>query len=171
MPEIQEIKEIPAKKPRAKHYRDMRAKLIFNPSAGAARGSPVGILDVIHEMQAWKLVPEAFLVEGPVIEPSPEVPSGKNLLFRFGPVFCASSSFQHQQDSAHQASSFLRDPKAQPGQDPGGPQSLSTPPCFTTLHLTPHDCGTLLSLLQVPYRRTLVPLRGIAGYTRYSYRG
>ena len=63
MQEIQEIKEIPAKKPRAKHYRDMRAKLIFNPSAGAARGSPVGILDVIHEMQAWKLVPEAFLVE------------------------------------------------------------------------------------------------------------
>ena len=46
-----------------KHYREMRAKLIFNPSAGAARGSPVGILDVIHEMQAWKLVPEAFLVE------------------------------------------------------------------------------------------------------------
>jgi diacylglycerol kinase (ATP) len=63
MPEIQEIKEIPAKKPRARHYRAMRAKLIFNPSAGAAKGSPIGILDVIHEMQAWKLVPEAFLVE------------------------------------------------------------------------------------------------------------
>ena len=63
MEELQEIKEIHDKKPRAKHYRDMRAKLIFNPSAGAARGSPIGILDVIHEMQAWKLVPEAFLVE------------------------------------------------------------------------------------------------------------
>jgi len=41
----------------------MRAKLIFNPSAGAARGSPIEIVDVIHEMQTWKLVPEAYLVE------------------------------------------------------------------------------------------------------------
>ena len=45
------------------NYRRMRAKLIFNPSAGAIKGSPIEILDVIHEMQAWKLVPEAFLVE------------------------------------------------------------------------------------------------------------
>jgi diacylglycerol kinase (ATP) len=43
--------------------RRMRAKLIFNPSAGAARSSPVDIVDVIHEMQTWKLVPEAYLVE------------------------------------------------------------------------------------------------------------
>jgi diacylglycerol kinase (ATP) len=43
--------------------RRMRAKLIFNPSAGAARPSPIKIVDVIHEMQAWKLVPEAYLVE------------------------------------------------------------------------------------------------------------
>jgi diacylglycerol kinase (ATP) len=43
--------------------RRMKAKLIFNPSAGAIRGSPTEILDVIHEMQAWKLVPEPFLVE------------------------------------------------------------------------------------------------------------
>ena len=48
---------------RAKYKRPMRAKLIFNPSAGAARPSPVNIVDVIHEMQAWKFVPEAFLVE------------------------------------------------------------------------------------------------------------
>jgi diacylglycerol kinase family enzyme len=41
----------------------MRAKLIFNPSAGATRASPIEIVDVIHEMQAWKLVPEAYLVE------------------------------------------------------------------------------------------------------------
>jgi len=41
----------------------MRAKLIFNPSAGASRASPIQIEDVIHEMQAWKLVPEAYLVE------------------------------------------------------------------------------------------------------------
>ena len=46
-----------------KNKRPMRAKLIFNPSAGAARASPIEIVDVIHEMQAWKLVPEAYLVE------------------------------------------------------------------------------------------------------------
>jgi diacylglycerol kinase family enzyme len=45
------------------NYRRKRAKLIFNPSAGAARTNPIDIIDVIHEMQAWKLVPEAFLVE------------------------------------------------------------------------------------------------------------
>jgi diacylglycerol kinase family enzyme len=44
-----------------KHH--LRAKLIFNPSAGATRASPIEIVDVIHEMQTWKLVPEAFLVE------------------------------------------------------------------------------------------------------------
>ena len=49
--------------PRSKYKRSMRAKLIFNPSAGAARPTPVEIVDVIHEMQSWKLVPEAFLVE------------------------------------------------------------------------------------------------------------
>ena len=41
----------------------LRAKLIFNPSAGAARPTPIEIVDVIHEMQAWKLVPEAYLIE------------------------------------------------------------------------------------------------------------
>jgi diacylglycerol kinase family enzyme len=46
-----------------KNKRRMRAKLIFNPSAGATRASPIDIVDVIHEMQAWKLVPEAYLVE------------------------------------------------------------------------------------------------------------
>jgi diacylglycerol kinase family enzyme len=44
-----------------KHH--LRAKLIFNPQAGAARAEPVQIVDVIHEMQAWRLVPEAYLVE------------------------------------------------------------------------------------------------------------
>ncbi|MCL4562092.1 MAG: hypothetical protein M1281_15960 [Chloroflexi bacterium] len=43
--------------------RRLRTKLIFNPSAGAARASPIEIVDVIHEMQSWKLVPETFLVE------------------------------------------------------------------------------------------------------------
>jgi diacylglycerol kinase (ATP) len=43
--------------------RPLPAKLIFNPSAGAARPTPIEIVDVIHEMQNWKLVPEAFLVE------------------------------------------------------------------------------------------------------------
>ncbi len=45
------------------HKRPMRAKLIFNPSAGAARQFPIEIVDVIHQMQAWNLVPEAYLVE------------------------------------------------------------------------------------------------------------
>ncbi|HEX7621182.1 MAG TPA: diacylglycerol kinase family protein [Anaerolineales bacterium] len=55
--------EINDKNPRSTTKRRMRAKLIFNPSAGAARASPIEIVDVIHEMQAWKLVPEAYLVE------------------------------------------------------------------------------------------------------------
>jgi YegS/Rv2252/BmrU family lipid kinase len=57
--------EIPTndKKPFSTKKHRMRAKLIFNPSAGAARTSPIEIVDVIHEMQAWKLVPEAYLVE------------------------------------------------------------------------------------------------------------
>src|ERR1035437_3042180 len=40
-----------------------KVKLIFNPSAGAARPTPIEIVDIIHEMQALKLVPEAYLVE------------------------------------------------------------------------------------------------------------
>lgn len=43
--------------------RTKRAKLIFNPGSGSAGESPVQLLDVIREMQVWKLVPEAFLVE------------------------------------------------------------------------------------------------------------
>lgn len=43
--------------------RRIRAKLIFNPTAGAARPTPIQIVDVIHEMQTWKIVPEAYLVE------------------------------------------------------------------------------------------------------------
>jgi diacylglycerol kinase (ATP) len=41
----------------------MRVKLIFNPGAGATRAVPVQLVDIIHEMQAWKLVPEVFLIE------------------------------------------------------------------------------------------------------------
>lgn len=46
-----------------KNRRLLKAKLIFNPIAGAARTSPVEIVDVIHEMQNWKMIPEAYLVE------------------------------------------------------------------------------------------------------------
>lgn len=45
------------------NIRRMRAKLIFNPGAGLAGESPIQLMDVIREMQAWKLVPEAFMVE------------------------------------------------------------------------------------------------------------
>ena len=57
------MKEIHDKKPHSTNRRRMRAMLIFNPSAGATRGSPIELVDVIHEMQACKLVPETFLVE------------------------------------------------------------------------------------------------------------
>ncbi|MBE0699178.1 MAG: hypothetical protein IH586_19835 [Anaerolineaceae bacterium] len=46
-----------------KNKRPLRAKLIFNPGAGAAGESPIQMMDIIHEMQAWKIVPEAYLVE------------------------------------------------------------------------------------------------------------
>lgn len=51
------------KKPSMAGKHHLRAKLIFNPIAGAARPEPVQIVDVIREMQAWRLVPEAYLVE------------------------------------------------------------------------------------------------------------
>ena len=51
------------KKTSPTHQRRMRAKLIFNPGSGAAGESPVQLMDVISAMQAWKLVPEAYLVE------------------------------------------------------------------------------------------------------------
>jgi diacylglycerol kinase family enzyme len=47
----------------ATNKRRMRAKLIFNPGSGATGESPVQLMDVISAMQAWKLVPEAYLVE------------------------------------------------------------------------------------------------------------
>jgi len=43
--------------------RRMRVKLIFNPAAGANSESPVQLMDVIKEMQAWKFIPEPFLIE------------------------------------------------------------------------------------------------------------
>ncbi len=48
---------------RSTNKRRMRAKLVFNPGAGATGKSPVQLMDVIREMQSWKLVPEAYLVE------------------------------------------------------------------------------------------------------------
>ena len=48
--------------PSPKRHR-MRVKLIFNPGSGKAGESPVQLMDVISEMQAWRLVPEAYLVE------------------------------------------------------------------------------------------------------------
>ena len=57
------MQAIDDKKPRLTNKRPMRAKLIFNPSAGATRGSPIELVAVVHELLAWKLVPEAFLIE------------------------------------------------------------------------------------------------------------
>ena len=50
-------------KPGAKNKRTLRAKLIFNPGAGAAGASPIQLMDVISEMQSWKILPETYLVE------------------------------------------------------------------------------------------------------------
>jgi len=57
---MEEIHDI---KPRTTNKRRMRAMLIFNPDAGEAGESSVQLMDVISEMQAWKLVPETYLVE------------------------------------------------------------------------------------------------------------
>jgi len=43
--------------------RAMRVKLIFNPTAGPKGESPLQLMDIIKEMQAWNLVPEPFLIE------------------------------------------------------------------------------------------------------------
>lgn len=48
---------------RSTNKRRMRAKLIFNPGSGETGESPVQLMDVISAMQAWKIVPEAYLVE------------------------------------------------------------------------------------------------------------
>ena len=57
------MQEINERKPYTTKKRHLRTKLIFNPIAGAARPAPIEIVDVLHEMQAWKLVPEAYLIE------------------------------------------------------------------------------------------------------------
>ena len=41
----------------------MRVKLIFNPISGSNAESPVQLMDVITEMQAWNMVPEIYLIE------------------------------------------------------------------------------------------------------------
>jgi diacylglycerol kinase (ATP) len=50
-------------KPGAKNKNSLRAKLIFNPGAGVTGASPVQLMDVISEMQSWKIIPEPFLIE------------------------------------------------------------------------------------------------------------
>jgi YegS/Rv2252/BmrU family lipid kinase len=50
-------------KPHLVKERPIRVKLIFNPGSGETDESPVQLMDVISEMQAWNLVPEAYLVE------------------------------------------------------------------------------------------------------------
>lgn len=41
----------------------MRAKLVFNPAAGAAKQAPNLLSDIISQMQSWNFIPEVFLVE------------------------------------------------------------------------------------------------------------
>jgi diacylglycerol kinase family enzyme len=49
--------------PQVKNKRPLRAKLIFNPGSGTTGESPIQLMDVISEMQRWKLIPEPFLIE------------------------------------------------------------------------------------------------------------
>lgn len=37
--------------------------MIFNPISGANDESPVQLMDILNEMQAWKLVPETYLIK------------------------------------------------------------------------------------------------------------
>ncbi len=46
----------------AKKHR-MRVKLIFNPISGSTGKSCIQLMDVIKDMQAWKFIPEPFLIE------------------------------------------------------------------------------------------------------------
>ena len=57
------MEEIQVKKPSSTNKHRKRVKLIFNPGSGVVGESPVQLMDIISEMQAWKLNPEAFLVE------------------------------------------------------------------------------------------------------------
>lgn len=41
----------------------MRTKLIFNPSAETPDESPIQLMDVVHEMQAWDMPPETCLIK------------------------------------------------------------------------------------------------------------
>jgi len=43
--------------------RRKRAKLIFNPVAGANQESPARLMEVLRELQSWKIVPEPYLTE------------------------------------------------------------------------------------------------------------
>jgi diacylglycerol kinase (ATP) len=51
------------KGPPTSTIRRKKVKLIFNPGSGIPGDSPVQLMDVINAMQAWKLVPEPYLVE------------------------------------------------------------------------------------------------------------
>lgn len=43
--------------------RIMRVKLIFNPISGSTDKSSVQLMDIIKELQAWKFVPEPFIIK------------------------------------------------------------------------------------------------------------
>lgn len=43
--------------------RRKRVKLIFNSTSGKSKESPGQLMDIIRQMQAWKLLPEVYLLE------------------------------------------------------------------------------------------------------------
>jgi len=59
--------------------RRMRAELIFNPISGSPDESAVQLMEIIGEMQAWNLVPEAYLVD-----PDSDLPAAVQKAFQEG---------------------------------------------------------------------------------------
>jgi hypothetical protein len=62
------MEEVETKKPHFSTKHHMQVKLMINPGSGSVSESPVQLMDVISKMQAWKLVPEAYLVEPILID-------------------------------------------------------------------------------------------------------
>lgn len=49
--------------PYLKYKHRKRVKLIFNPASGVNKKAPVQLVDIIQELQKWKIEPEIFITE------------------------------------------------------------------------------------------------------------
>lgn len=48
--------------PSSANKRHLRAMLIFNPASGSIDESPLQLMNIIEAMQAWKIIPEPYIV-------------------------------------------------------------------------------------------------------------